>query len=85
MDWKRLKNGICPSCGSQMRDKGVLVMCTKCDFKIRATRMKEILEDKPKQSGKYRPISELENLEMLNNDGLDEITEDFSDSPSLNY
>ena len=65
--------------------RGVMLVCSaECGFIIRESRVKEIIADKPKQSGPYRPMSEEENLEMLNNDGLDEMAEDFSDSPYLN-
>ena len=88
MDWRKLKNGICPKCGSQLRDRGVLVMCAheKCDFKIRESRLKEILSGQEKTSGiKYKPKSSEENMSDWNNDGLDEMAEDFSDSPHLEY
>ena len=88
MDWRKLKNGICPKCGSQLRDRGVLVMCTheKCDFKIRESRLKEILDEQQKKSSiKYRPKSQEEQMEEWNNEGHDTITDDFSDSQHLNY
>ena len=55
--------------------------CSNCDFLIRQSRIKEILENKPRQGIKYRPISEEENLEMLNNEGYNEIVDDFSNTP----
>lgn len=83
MDWKALKDGRCPKCGKMLFSRGVMLVCSAGDFTIRESRLKEILAEKPKQSGLYRPRSEEENQEFLNNDGLEEMAEDFSDSPFL--
>jgi hypothetical protein len=84
MDWKALKSGRCPKCGKMLFQAGLMLTCSaSCGFLIRESRVKEIIADKPKQSGPYRPMSAEENQEFLNNDGYEELAEDFSDSPYL--
>lgn len=83
MNWKALQAGKCPKCNTTLTERGVMLLC-KCSFIIRKSRVKEILENKPSNSGVYRPENSEEQLiEIANNDGYEEVAEDFSDSSFL--
>lgn len=71
----------CPKCGGSI---SALLYCKDldCGFSISKEKFDVIVEDlyKPKFR---RQIATDENLSDLNNFGLDEVAEDFSDSPHL--
>lgn len=90
MNWKALKDGLCPKCGKALKDSGLwldsipALRCPdkSCDFKISESRFKKIFAPKTKSTA-YQ--SEDERLSELNNYGRNKVSEDFSDSPHLNY
>ena len=70
MNWKRLQNNECPSCGSSLAQdaRTMMIVCSKCSFKINESRLAEIL-----RFG-YKPVAytvdeEEKKLQELNNLG----------------
>ncbi len=48
MIWKNLCDGLCPACANPLMDNPKdtrLIICSTCDFKIKATRTEEILKN----------------------------------------
>ena len=84
MNWKNLKNNKCPKCSSPLKDIGHYYACSLngCIFSINKPKFEQLVNDlyKPK---KYKSIDD--NLAELNNLGREMVTEDFSDSPYLDY
>lgn len=82
--WSNLKTNKCPQCGSAIKPEGLLAMnylCTKCPFKIGHEKYDAIMADRFRPRSTTRSKSEDERLSELNNDGLEVVSEDFSDSP----
>lgn len=84
MDWSKLKENKCPKCGSPLQADGLLTSfyaCKNdlCSFNISSRRFDEIIKNmcSPKPR---RCITFEANMGDLNNFGLEEMTEDFSDS-----
>lgn len=75
MNWNNLKNYKCPKDGEILKDIGHYHACTKCIFTINKEKFNGIVNSK--YSTKSKPLSEEGNLEMLNNDGREEISESF--------
>ncbi len=55
MNWKSLKSNECPACGSYIEhpDENDMIYCTDgtCDFKIRAERYNEIVQEMKDEDG----------------------------------
>jgi hypothetical protein len=88
MNWKALKDSKCPQCGKLMVDAFIKTnpYYCECGFKISQEKFEKIVGDmyKPKtKSTEYQ--SEDDRLSELNNYGRNKVSEDFSDSPHLNY
>lgn len=80
----------CPKCFSELITdytsgvSGPMIRCEdkECGFSIGQDKFESIVSKKD-SIPKYRPPSEEENLSDLNNLGMDEVEDDFSDSPFL--
>lgn len=87
MNWNRLKDMKCPGCTADLKPKKTgetLHVCAKkCGFTISDAKLDSIVRSiyAPKQ--RFHVPTEEENMSALNNDGRDEMTDDFSDSPFL--
>lgn len=89
MKWQNLKSMKCPKCDNTLKESvGDAYFCpklsdTSCGFSIGKEKFDKVVSDlyKPKQK---RATFE-ENMSALNNLDRKEVTEDFSDSPYLDY
>lgn len=91
MNWKNLQENKCPKCGADlepMLDRDT-IKCSRCIFAIKEKRMEEIVSDMVGRKMKFdyseerRIRDEERNLEDWNNFGREKVTDDFSDSSSL--
>ena len=98
--WSRLKTLECPKCGDYISEVGDFYECNNskigersgcatplgCDFKISKTKFDEVVTSlyKPRERS-TADLSGDERLSELNNYGREKRSEDFSDSPHLNY
>lgn len=81
MNWRSLKDGLCPSCGHKL-NMGLLDVvydCSSCTFRIGREKFEAIAFGPPRR--KDLTVKEYENLSALNNLGHALVAEDFSDSP----
>lgn len=88
MKWSNLKCDQCPKCGEPIKGNGGLLdmsyICSSqsYDFIIGEAKYEEIVGDRFRQTKRREQY--IDHLSELNNLGREKVTEDFSDSPSLN-
>jgi len=69
MKWRNLEKSKCPKCSKDLTGSDTMIVCTKCDFKIGALKMSEII-GKTRAGKSFNPSAESEveaNLSALNN------------------
>jgi len=83
MNWKNLKSNGCPKCGEQLTKHDVARQhICECGYSIGFARFDEIVNS---MYGKKKDYGHIDNGEGLNNWGHKKVSDDFSDSPHLNY
>jgi hypothetical protein len=91
MKWSNLKSNTCPKCGSLLEKVGIKYYgCMKrnedktgCPFVIKVERFNELVQNM--YQNPRAQFNTADNMQALNNLGHDEVKEDFSDSPFLDY
>lgn len=81
MKWSNLKNMECPKCKSTIVKRGGFYECNRCDFVIGLVKFDELVGSMYRKKN----IAVADNAEALNNLGHDKVSEDFLDSPYLDY
>jgi len=89
MNWKNLKDNKCPKCNIYLVERNGIFKCVSltCDFFIGKEKFEGLVEKlyHPQKSVDARFGDIEQNLSALNNMGHNIVTEDFSDSPHLDY
>ena len=71
---------------SDVSKASMVYNCDTCDFAIGKERFNEVVSSLYKQTPEYKiPAQSDTALSELNNLGREKVTEDYSDSPHLNY
>jgi hypothetical protein len=82
MKWENLKKMLCPKCGAHLINYGNKIIheaLPPCDFRISFDKFNQVVNNLYNK----KPIQD--NFQELQNLGHEEVSEDFSDSPALNY